>query len=172
MLAYFYGVLGRVSGKRGYRLTLVAYFSSLVTGALAFVNLFSTIGFLSGMIERDMYVILGSITYFVIAGLSIAAQSTILRKPSIFYFGEEGRRVQTAVAAIDEVLEAGLPYPSAIAVFGPAGSGRTTKTALTRMPMGEAVVYLSVDTSYASQSETFAKLGAMSKHSKTSSNCS
>lgn len=163
LMGYFYAMLGRVSGKRGYSLILVAYFSSLVTGSLAFVNLTSTIWFLSGMIERDTYVILNSISYFVLSGLSISMQSTVLRKPSIFYSREEGRKVQTAVAAIDEVLEAGLPYPSVIAFFGPAGSGRTTivtKMALTRILTGEAVVYLSVDTSYASQSEKFAKLGA------------
>jgi len=60
-------------------------------------------------------------------------------------------------------LEAGLPYPSAIAFFGPAGSGRTTivtKISLTRMLMGEGVVFLSVDMPSAKQAEIFVKLGA------------
>ncbi|MEM4287930.1 MAG: RAD55 family ATPase [Candidatus Caldarchaeum sp.] len=163
ILAYMYGVLGRVAVKMGEGRVLFAYGASVVTGALAVVNLLSIMGFLTGTVQAEVYISQLANSYFALSALTIAMLLTFLLKRKISHPTTVGQKIQTGVTIVDEMLEAGLPYPSAIAFFGPAGSGRTTivtKISLTRMLMGEGVVFLSVDMPSAKQAEIFVKLGA------------
>ncbi|MDW8084050.1 MAG: ATPase domain-containing protein [Candidatus Caldarchaeum sp.] len=144
LMALFYGVLSKTLLEKGYAASRLVQLFSAVCFILAALTL--PYGLQTYANSNETAITFPSMFY---AAHSAMASLTFLtwrlaRRKLI----QNSEKILTGIEVLDSQLDNGLPYPAAIVVMGPAGTGRTTilcRIAQTLLLKNDGVLFFSID---------------------------
>lgn len=147
LMATFYGISAKMFYDR--RLKVWPILSALSAASLVMgaVLLWLSTRLIFDALPSIEFVSNLAVFYGVHGMLAVAAYAAYAEVREQTFAPKKGL-VNTGISILDKLLPNGLPYPAAIAVMGPAGSGRTTilsRLVITRLEQWDGVLFFSVD---------------------------